>query len=397
MSNPGSFVRPFVSFDAAGDCFVDTEEIGPDNQRLYLDTNVVSKVLTERGNRQILQEFAWRAADRLQVFIPPTVVWEFSRTPGFPWGIPDDFIPAVEGYDEQVVDSVVEDLFAKVDAVEENFEDWTTNMMEHSSWFETRRAEQVVFVTRALKRKQEEGELPPERRAKIPKVHFVCDAAAVDFMQNAAPDSAAGQLYQDHQTYAAYSSVKTRLKCWPAPGIVSRDEELIKEINSLPTGPQLMSSLQTFLTACEHVPELVKKHRVFVTGDRAFFALLQGKGTKEKLDDMINRAGGGCAVKYICFVPNMPRVWELPLLQDPSSFGVLEGSNLQAAPEALNEAGNGVRGSQTNPQERAGIQEANIDQAKLADDPKKKTSLGSAQPGGQGRPGQPAQAPGGAG
>jgi hypothetical protein len=85
-----------------------------------------------------------------------------------------------------------------------------------------------------------------------------------------------------------------------------------------------MSSLKAFLTTCEHVPDLVKKYRVFVTGDRTFFAMLQGKGTKEKLDEMINRAGGGSAVAHICLVLDMPKDWELPLRPDYSSFGVLK-------------------------------------------------------------------------
>jgi hypothetical protein len=64
-----------------------------------------------------------------------------------------------------------------------------------------------------------------------------------------------------------------------------------------------MSSLEAFPTTCEHVPDQVKKYRVFVTGDMTFFqAILQGKATKEKLDKMINRAGGGCAVAYIWVV-----------------------------------------------------------------------------------------------
>jgi hypothetical protein len=43
-----------------------------------------------------------------------------------------------------------------------------------------------------------------------------------------------------------------------------------------------MSSLKAFLTTCEHVDDvdLVKKYRVFVTGDMTFFAMLQGKGTR---------------------------------------------------------------------------------------------------------------------
>jgi hypothetical protein len=56
--------------------------------------------------------------------------------------------------------------------------------MDHGrTWFETRRSEKILFVTRALKRKQEEGELPIEKRHNIRNVHFMCDAAAVNFMQ----------------------------------------------------------------------------------------------------------------------------------------------------------------------------------------------------------------------
>lgn len=41
-----------------------------------------------------------------------------------------------------------------------------------------------------------------------------------------------------------------------------------------------MSSLKAFLTTCEYVPDLVKKYRVFVTGDRTFFAIIAREGNE---------------------------------------------------------------------------------------------------------------------
>jgi hypothetical protein len=70
-------------------------------------------------------------------------------------------------------------------------------MEQGRTWFESRRLEQIFFVMRALKRKQEEGDLPVEKRPNVCSVHFVCDAAAVNFMKlNATLDSAAGLLYR---------------------------------------------------------------------------------------------------------------------------------------------------------------------------------------------------------
>jgi hypothetical protein len=82
-------------------------------------------------------------------------------------------------------------------------------MMEQGrTCFDSRRSDQIF-----LKRKQEEGELPLEKRCNIPdicNVHFVYDAAAVNFMQlNATLDTAAGRLYRHPQTYSAYYGGKT--------------------------------------------------------------------------------------------------------------------------------------------------------------------------------------------
>lgn len=77
-------------------------------------------------------------------------------------------------------------------------------MMEQGrTWFDSRRSDQIL-----LERKQGEGEQPIEKRCNISdicNVHFVCDAAAVKFMQlNATLDTAAGRLYRHPQTYSAY-------------------------------------------------------------------------------------------------------------------------------------------------------------------------------------------------
>jgi hypothetical protein len=39
---------------------------------------------------------------------------------------------------------------------------------------------------------------------------------------------------------------------------------------------------------------------------------------------MINKAGGGGAVAYICLVSDMPKDWEMLLRLDYSSFGVIK-------------------------------------------------------------------------
>jgi hypothetical protein len=62
---------------------------------------------------------------------------------------------------------------------------------------------------------------------------------------------------------------------------------------------QVGESAKAFLAACEHVDGLWKKARVFVTGNNAFWELLQRAELKEVLDEAINRAGGGGAVKYV--------------------------------------------------------------------------------------------------
>lgn len=50
-------------------------------------------------------------------------------------------------------------------------------------------------------------------------------------------------------------------------------------------------SAKAFLAACDHVSGLCKKHRVFVTGNRAFFEMLQKDGLKDVLDEELNRRG----------------------------------------------------------------------------------------------------------
>lgn len=62
---------------------------------------------------------------------------------------------------------------------------------------------------------------------------------------------------------------------------------------------QVGESAKAFLAACGHVDGLWKKARVFVTGNIAFLEFLQREGLKEVLDEAINRAGGGGAVKYV--------------------------------------------------------------------------------------------------
>jgi hypothetical protein len=70
-------------------------------------------------------------------------------------------------------------------------------------------------------------------------------------------------LYRHPKTYSAYYGNKN-----PAPEVISRDKELIKKVNNLAATPQLILSLEAFLTTCEHVPGVVKKNRVFVAGNR---------------------------------------------------------------------------------------------------------------------------------
>jgi hypothetical protein len=62
---------------------------------------------------------------------------------------------------------------------------------------------------------------------------------------------------------------------------------------------QVQSSTLAFIDACEHVDSFQKASRVFVTGSDAFFKGLTQAGAKEGLDQMLNFAGGGCAVSYI--------------------------------------------------------------------------------------------------